>query len=142
MVAGSEFAFTLREVKRTTVALGITRNEVDHKGGNGNDMPTENVPTLDGLLLADFRKTHRAGEGNHREHHHTDGELIGDDLCARAHSTDESIFVVGRPTGEQNAHYADTTHGKEEENADVEVDDLCSLVPRQTSKSGHRSRYH
>ena len=104
-------------------------------------MSAEDVPALNGLLVADFGERHGAGEADHGEHGHTDGELVTDDLCTATHGTNQGVFVVATPSGQQDADNAKAADGEEEEDADIEVDDLRSLVPRQASKGDHGSRH-
>ena len=53
VITSSQFTFTLRKVKGTTVTFRITRNQINDKGNCGRDMPTEDIPTFNVLLLYD-----------------------------------------------------------------------------------------
>ena len=142
VVASGQLALGFGKVERATVTLGIACNEVDDESQNGGHVAAEDVPAFNGLLLADFAERHRARQTNHGEHRHADGQFVADNLRTRAHGTDERILIVGRPTGQQDAHHANTGDGQEEEHADVEVNHVRALVPRQAGKGHHRGRHH
>ena len=137
MVACGKFALRFGKVERTTVTFSVACNEVYDEGGKCHDVTAEDVPSALGLVLAEFAETHRSSKANHGEHHHTNGELVADNLCSGTHGTDKGVFVVCRPSGEEDTYYADASDGKEEEHSDVEVEDLCTLVPGKAGEGGH-----
>ena len=59
-----------------------------------------------------------------------------------SHSANQGILAVTCPAGEQDAQHADGRHGDDEEHADVHVNDLQALAPRQAGKGEHRGDEH
>ena len=55
VVAGSQFALALRQVKRATVTLGVAGNEVNDESQHCGHVAAQDIPTIVSLLLADFR---------------------------------------------------------------------------------------
>ena len=91
-----------------------------------------------GLGGDDLAYVHGTGEDNHRQDGQSHGKLVADHLGAGTESADKGELIVGRPTGQQNSQHADRRTGKQEEDADIEVDNLQTVAPGQHGEPSRR----
>ena len=103
--------------------------------------PREEEPTV-GLAFDDLGKLHRSGEHYHRHQRQSDRQFVTDHLRATSHRADQRIFVVTRPTGQQDADDPDRRHRHQKKDPDVEIEHFETFGERQAAECQHRRNNH
>ncbi len=141
VVACGELAFSFRKVERAAVCFGRAGYHIDDESYDGRDVAFEDKPPV-GLRRHYVADAHGACKANHCNHAEADGEFVAHHLRAGTHGADEGELVVGRPSGKQDSEHAYARHGYQEEYADVEINDLQAIAPRQYGEGKHRRQNH
>ena len=139
VVTRRQFLFRLSQVKRPAVGLGVARDEIDDKSHQSDDVPLEDVPSV-GLALHDAADAHCAAEDDHREHRDAQRQLVADEHGPAAHGTDDGVFAVAAPSGQQDAQDADARRSQHEEDAHFHVEHSRAFVPRQAREGDDGSQ--
>ena len=138
MVTCRQLTLSLSHVERATVGLGITGNEEHEEGDDGRDMPLKDEP-LPRTCLCLNNTAHLHGTSQDDSGNQTEAErhFIGNHLHGTTHGGNHRIFVVGAPTGQEDAYNTDRRNSGEQEHADIEVKHRSTVVPWQEREGTH-----
>ena len=139
MVAGSQFALGLSHIERTAIGLGIACDEEHDEGDDGRNVTAHDEPIPRASLVIDYlAHLHRTNQDDGGDEAEAERHLIGNHLHGSTHRRHNGIFVVTTPSGKEHAHHANRRNGRNQEQADVEVEHARTLVPRQKRERAHR----
>ena len=133
MITSSQLMLSLGEVKRTTVCLSSSRNNINNTCYYGRDMSCEYKPTpiLSHDNLIDI---HSSSKKDHSYDSQSERKLITYHLSTGTHSTNKSILIIRGPTGKQDTKNTDRTYSQYEEYTNIIIDYLHTTTPGKTRK--------
>ena len=133
METGHDLGLTLGHVKRRTVGLGHTGDQV-HQEQREQRQP---VPGEDGtaghalpLLIDDVDQVQAAGHHHHANQGKTHGQFVRHDLCRRTQRTQEGVLGVTRPAGHDHAIHAHGRNGHDVQQRSVDVGQYHGVIER------------
>ena len=102
------------------------------------DEPAESTS----LSLNDTANLHCACQDNGCDKAEGERHLVRDELHGTTHSRNHRVLVVGTPTCHKDTHDANARDSRHEEYANVEVEHLGTIVPRQERECAYRGDNH
>src|SRR2546425_7540360 len=115
--AGNELRLGFGQIERRAVRLGERRDEVDQERERKDQRVHERA------CLGARDVDHRQGshDEDHRHEREDLGDLVGDELTGRPETTNERVFVVRSPAGDDDAEHGHRTERRQIEKPNVEV---------------------
>src|SRR5262249_8732950 len=105
VIAGAEFRFAFRRIKRSAVHFcnaGDEEQEEAQESPGVNHKPLQTIPAALGLRDRASRK--RANDHDHRNKRESERNFVRDGLRCSAHSTDQRILAMTRPASHNYGH--------------------------------------
>ncbi len=125
---GDDFRFTLGHVERRAIGFRQAGDEIDkEQRQQGPHEPLHYTALLGGDDLAQVQA---AGRQQHADQSKAHGDLIRDDLRRGTQRAKEGIFRIRGPASDNDAVYAQRGHGKDIQQAGIDVRNDQAIVER------------
>ena len=141
VVTCSKLVLCLRKVKRATVGLTCSGDQIDDKSNHCRNVSLEDKPAIS-LTFNKSGNRHCASHYHHCHNRQAHRKFIAYHLRTASHCTDKCIFVVTRPACKKDSKHANRRCSYHEEYSNIEVDDLQAISPWKHGKRKHRCHNH
>ena len=139
VVSGSQLLFCFCQVERATVGFRVSGNQVDDESHDGRNVSFENVPSV-GLTFYDGLNIHGTTHHDYGQYAEADRKLVADNHGSTSYGTNQCIFTVTTPSGQQNTQYTDGRSCQHKEDTDVHVKDFSTFIPWKTRECQNGSK--
>ena len=145
-IAGDDFGFGFRQVKRAAVGFRQRRDEKQDEPDEAPRRERKPVGDAKGIMVLrsnDVRQLQRADNHHHGHSGKNERNLVTDHLRDGAHRTEQRVFIAARPAGHEHRNFHGTADGKKEQQARIEVRHGHVAAERQNGVGQqHRNQHH